>query len=153
MSNWREVQEVNSVINTNRSEIRSLVEFLKQQKLNEDNDQEFIEYAISTCEAMGNILGDSYLDSGYSYDSADPRNLMDMYDDNFEHRKSARNGTSKEAEMRSEIQRQVVSNNYNDLDAQLQEKLEEYQAWSEAMWDLRCEMQSWDDRGDDDHSW
>jgi len=150
MSNWKHTQEVNGNLNAQRREISDIVEFVKKQVINEDN-HEFIAAVLEAFEAMDKILCEAYLDSGYQYDDNDPRNLMDLHDDNWESRMAARNGTSAEDEMRSEIHREVVKKHYASLSDRLFRELDGFAQWYEERRDILSE--SWTDERDDDHDW
>ena len=148
MSRWADVQEVNGSLNIQRREIADTIQFLKGLDVDQDNETT-IAYAMVVCQAMDQILSESYLDSGYAYDDQDPRNIMDTMDDNWFERESARNGTNAEAEMRSEIHRLVVDNQWGRLEQELN-KLQGYSEWYHNRQEMLFEMYH-DDWGNDDH--
>ena len=148
MSKWAEVQEVNGRLNIERREIADIIGYLKGLVVDDDNETT-IAYALGVCQAMDQILTESYLDSGYAYDHQDPRNIMDTMDDNWFEREAARNGTNAEAEMRSEIQRAVVANQWGRLEQEL-DKLQGYSEWYRDRQEMLFEMHH-DEWGMDDH--
>lgn len=150
MSNWKETQEVNGNLNARRREIADAVEFLKKQIVDEDN-QDLITRALDVFQAADNVLSDSYLSSGYQYDDADPRNQMDVFGDSWETRTAARNGTSAEDEMRSEIQRKVAMQHFAMMQDELFKNLDGFSEWYHNRQDELSE--SWTDERDDDHDW
>ena len=148
MSKWAEVQEVNGCLNIKRREITDTIQFLNSLVVDDDNNTT-IAYALGVCRAMDQILSESYLDSGYAYDDQDPRNIMDTMDDNWFEREDARNGTNAEAEMRMEIQRAVVANQWGRLEQHLN-KLPGYSEWYCDRQAILFEMHH-DEWGMDDH--
>ena len=134
MSNWKLVQEVNGNLNLQNRSIRAIKSFIEQYKIDDsdedmdfedgvecdpDNIRDLLAHATQVCDAMLKINAESYLSSGYQYDDQDPRNIMDLHDDNWWHRSAARTGSSVEDEMRSQITNAVVKNNYHALHADL----------------------------------
>lgn len=147
MSNWKETQEVNGNLNAQRAEIADMISFLKKQ---EDQNDDIV-HALEVLQAADNVLSDSYLSSGYQYDDADPRNLMDVFGDSWESRTAARNGTSVEDEMRSEIQTKVAMQYLATTKDKLFRELAGFSEWYQERQDILFE--SWHDERDDDHDW
>jgi len=113
MSDWRTVQEVNGGINHQLRYMRTVAEYLKSYQADDDEElADVINDLLSRIQQQQEVLKMGYLDSGYRYDDHDPRNLMDLYDDNYEHRNSARNGSSARDEMIAEIARQVAEKDF-----------------------------------------
>lgn len=150
MSEWRYTQEVNAGLNAQRAQIADILGFLKEQILDEDN-QDIITRAISVCEAANKVLCECYLSSGYRYDDADPRNLMDLYGDSWDERTEARNGTNAEDEMRAEIAREIALKHYEQIKNDLFVHLNGFNEWYQNRQDELSE--SWMDERDDDHEW
>lgn len=126
MSSWKLVQEVNGDINRQNHSIRAIKSFIEQYNtaINDDdfeaeNINHLLTHATQMCDAMLKINRESYLDSGYQYDDQDPRNIMDLFDDNWESRSTARCGSSMEDEMRSQIATAVTKNHFYTMLAKL----------------------------------
>lgn len=158
MSDWRTVQEVNGGINSQMQYMRAVAEYLNKYKKEQGDelywDSEVVgslDDVLNRIEQQMQVLSQGYLDSGYRYDDHDPRNLMDMYDDNYEYRSRARNGTTAREEMIAEITRQVAANDFEDTMNTvfatvpgLSEHMSEMSdIWSEDVWDY----------SDDDHAY
>lgn len=150
MSEWRETQEINERLNIQRAGIADILGFLKEQVLNEENE-ELIVRAIGVCQAADKVLGECYLSSGYRYDDEDPRNQMDVFGDSWDERTEARNGTNAEDEMRSEIAREIALKHYEGIKNDLFVHLSGFNEWYQNRQDELSE--SWTDERDDDHDW
>lgn len=148
MSEWRYTQEFNAGLNARRAGIADILGFLKEQILDEDN-QDLISRAIGVCEAANKVLCECYLSSGYRYDDADPRNLMDLYGDSWDERTEARSGSNAEHEMRSEIAREIALKHYEGIKNDLFTHLSGFSEWYHDRQDELSE--SWQDWRDDDH--
>jgi hypothetical protein len=142
MSSYIHTHEFNKALNNQRSEIQDAIEYLKSllpvqdqeeqdQEDQEDQDQNncFIKKAIETFEAANNILSECYLSSGYRYDDDDPRNIMDQHDDGWFERERARNGTSIQDEMRSEISKKVAMEHSSKMMKECFEKVPSFGEW------------------------
>lgn len=152
MSDWRTVQEVNGGINNQLRYMRTVAEYLKSYQADDDEElADVINDLLSRIQQQQEVLKMGYLDSGYRYDDHDPRNLMDLYDDNYEHRNSARNGSSARDEMIAEIARQVAEKDFETslstamsaVPGLSQHMSDMSDYWSEDVWDY----------SDDDHAY
>lgn len=155
MSSWRDVQETNGNINACITTMNDVRDFIKAKRNDEDLDTDIvdlIDQALGLIEDQKEILRMGYLDSGYQYDDHDPRNQMDLYDDNYYERTRARHGTNAKDEMLAEIAREVAIRHWSDTEEELYENVPGLKEHMSDMNEYRSEC-CYSDYADDDRSW
>jgi hypothetical protein len=121
-SNWSETQRVNGILNAERKELSYFIQYLEyalKSPFATEEDRDLATEGIKTYKEIDAALSKGYLDSGYQYDDLDPRNQMDLYDDNWYDRQAARTGSTIEDEIDSEIRRNVVKRHKEKLHNEL----------------------------------